>query len=66
MKATRLEKEHLSNGDLISITRYGNTYGFMHGFNPFTEAPECHNGLNKTTAYKMYADTLRADVLELD
>ncbi len=64
MKHTRLEERHLSNGDLITVTRYGNTYGFMHAFNPFDEAPECHHFLNKATAYKMFADTLRDDVLE--
>ena len=66
MKHTRLEQTHLSNGDQITITRHGNTYGFMHGFDSFTQAPECHHGLNKAGAYKMYADTLRNDVLEID
>ena len=65
MKHTRLEQTHLSNGDYISITRHGNAYGFMHGFNSFIEAPESHIHLTKSEAYKMYADTLRDDVTEV-
>ncbi len=64
MKVTRLEYQHLSNGDLITVTRYGNKYGFMHGFTEWAVAPECHNGLSKDMAYKMYADAIKSDVMD--
>ena len=65
MKFTRIESTHLSNGDLIEVTKAGRTYTFMQSSPVISEAPFVTLGLNKKTALDMFADALQADVCEV-
>ena len=59
-----IERESLSDGSILTINKLGRDYSFNKLYND-DQAPDCHLGLNKTTAYKMLADEIQADVLEL-
>lgn len=65
MTFRELESTHLSDGSLVTLTKAGRAYRVMKSSPKLFEVPEITGGLNKQQAYNLYADILKADVLEL-
>ena len=58
--------DYLSDGTMIEVTRQGKTFTFLHTGQGPTDEPEIKPGLTEDEALDLYANTLRADVMELD
>lgn len=60
-----LEQHDLSDGGTARVTRLGWRYSYSRTF-PDDQPPEVVLNLTREEAYKLLADALRRDVLELD
>jgi len=61
-----LEYHSLSDGGAAILSKFGRTYAFTRVQAEMHAAPDVYLNLKKDEAYKLLADTLKADVLELD
>ena len=61
-----LERHRLSDGGLAMVKRFGRTYSFTRTYPSPDQAPTCVLSVKKDEAYRLLADVLRRDVLELD
>jgi len=64
MRVTHLEKERLSDGGLLTLTKLGRTYSVMRGFTSLYDEPEITRGLNKNQAEETFITYLKNDILE--
>ncbi len=62
----RIETHRLADGGLAIINKLGHSYSFTRTYDSFDQAPDVNLSLNKNTAYKMLADTLKNDVMEAE
>jgi hypothetical protein len=65
-KVVTIERHPLSDGGAAEITRLGRTYNFNRTYDSLERAPDCEIGIPLRRARELLADTLRADVLEID
>ena len=65
-RIAELERHQLSCGGVARVTKLGRQYGFMKSSPDADTPPYCVHGITKDEAYSILADTLAADVLELD
>lgn len=61
-----LSEYRLSDGGRALLKRFGHKYIFAREYPDSHTPPDIVDNLNKEKAMDMLADTLRADVLELD
>lgn len=65
-KIVTIERHPMSDGGSAEITRLGRTYNFNRTYDSFERPPDCVIGIPLDRARELLADTLRADVLEIE
>lgn len=60
-----IEREELSTGQLVTLSKFYRKYHVMLTNTEELGAPELWQFLDKKTAYTIYTDILRSDVLEV-
>jgi hypothetical protein len=61
-----LASHRLANGGTVTMSKFGRDYGICVGSPEWLVAPEITWGLSLDAARAMFADAIRADVLEAE